>query len=511
MSIDKQQQQQQPKILDSRSLMQTIPREYQAEALLHARPLDLAAWLTAGRVAKPRHLQILSQLLTECALGVLPGGKRFLLVEMPPRHGKSVLVSHWFPVWFLSHWPDKRVVLASYEADFAASWGRRVRNSLQEYADDLDVAITDDSAAADRWELTEGGGMVCAGAGGSITGRGADLLIVDDPVKNQEEAYSETYRRRTWEWWQSTALTRLEPGGCVVIVQTRWHQDDLAGRIRAEQGQEVYPISLPAIAGLGDPIGRQPGAALWPDRYDCDALAKIKQAVGSTVWAALYQQTPVADGGEIVKPIWWRYYDNAPQCSHYLQSWDMAFKGTSDADYVVGQVWGLSGAGCYLLDQIRGRFTFPETVRAVGALSEKWPQATLKLIEDKANGPAVIDSLRHAVQGLVAVTPKGGKLARAQAVTPLIEAGNVYLPRLAPWVGDFTAEFAAFPLGKNDDQVDAATQALDRLSHMVASYVAPPTAPKESTNAWAQQYERKLAQKAQAADRKAWRLSRGFT
>ena len=209
-----------------------------------------------------------------------------LIVSLPPRHGKSELCSHWLPVWYLTVWPAKRVILTSYEADFAANWGRRVRNTLQSTG--LGT-ISGDSQAADHWETEEGGGMVTAGTGGPITGRGADLLIVDDPVKNAEEASSPTYRDRTWEWWQTTARSRLEPGGSIVIIMTRWHVDDLVGRLLAEASDNWDYIRLPALDSDGH--------ALWPTRYDEQALLDTRRSVGEAAWQSMYMQQPSSVGG----------------------------------------------------------------------------------------------------------------------------------------------------------------------------------------------------------------------
>lgn len=211
---------------------------------------------------------------------------------MPPRHGKSTIGSWWFPVWFFDRFPHKRMILSSYGADFAADWGRRVRNTLVQHGDELTARITGDSSAADRWDTTDGGGMITAGVGGSITGRGADVLMVDDPIKNAEEANSPRHREKVWKWWQSTALTRLEPGGAAVVMQTRWHEDDLTGRIIADEGERWETIRLPALAEARDALDRRPGEALWPERYDVDALRSVRQSVGDYVWESLYQQKP---------------------------------------------------------------------------------------------------------------------------------------------------------------------------------------------------------------------------
>jgi predicted phage terminase large subunit-like protein len=321
--------------------------------------------------------------------------------------------------------------------------------------------------------------MWAAGVGGPITGRGADLGMIDDPLKNAKEAQSETIRKAHKEWYDSTFYTRLEPMAAVMVTQTRWNEDDLSGYLLSQESEEAenwhiinleaikesVQITVPSTCTLAKDW-RAEGEALCPERYDAERLNKIKRRVGSYFWAALYQQRPAPIEGAMLKRNWWQYYTIAPdRFDRVIQSWDMSFKDTDGSDFVVGQVWGRVGARAYLLDQVRDRMDFPTTCEAVKQLTAKWPNARLKLVEDKANGPAVIASLQHAVPGMVGVEPDGGKVARASACSPLIEAKNVYLPdpSIAPWVGDFVQECSAFPNGAHDDQVDACTQALNRL------------------------------------------------
>lgn len=254
-------------------------------------PAQLGALAWRKRWKMGRHLRRLDRTLVDLAQRKI----QRLMVMMPPRHGKSVLISQFFPAWYLGTHPEQRVILASYEAHFAASWGRQARDVLAEHgAEHFGVALRRDSAAVNRWDLADHpGGMITAGVGGPITGRGANLLIVDDPVKNAEQALSETYRNKAWEWWTSTAFTRLEPDAIVVVVQTRWHEDDLAGRILREQaGENWHVLCLPAIAEQTDPIGRRPGEALWPQRFSRARLEEIRQSLPAYWWQALYQQTP---------------------------------------------------------------------------------------------------------------------------------------------------------------------------------------------------------------------------
>lgn len=402
------------------------------------------------------------RLIAEHLMAVEQGQIDRLIITMPPRHGKTELASIRFPAWFLGRNPDKRVIGASYAAALAYRLSRQSRNLLTLTAWPFPVRLAEDMANVQSWDIGgHRGGYIAAGVGGPITGSGAHLLVIDDPIKNQEEADSATYRDAIWDWYTSTAYTRLEDHGAIIVIQTRWHHDDLAGRLLAAQatgGDQWVTLHLPAIA--------EDGSALWPEKYDRLALDRIKAATGSRVFAALYQGKPSNDDSALIKREWWRTYAAAPaRFDRVIQSWDMTFKGGVNNDYVVGQVWGKVGADSFLLDQQRGRMDFPTTLTALRDLSARWPTATTKLIEDKANGPAVIATLSREIAGLVAVEPEGGKVARVNAVAGVIEAGNVYLPDplLMPWVGDFVEEATAFPTGAHDDQVDAMSQALVRL------------------------------------------------
>ena len=418
-----------------------------------------------GSYIPAKHTDYICEKVEKVERGII---KR-LMIYLPPRHSKSLTVSETFPSYFIGKNPVRRVIETSYGDSLARKFGRANRRKIEEYGADLfGIKISSDNASMTNWGI-EGhpGGMISAGIGGPITGEGADLLIIDDPIKNREEAESETYREKVWSEWQNTLLTRLHPGAAVIIILTRWHEDDLAGRLLAQEPDKWEVLSLPAEAEENDPLGREPGEPLWPEHgYDKEWMEAKKKEVGSRTWAALYQQRPSPVEGGIIRRGWWQYYRQAPsRFEEIIQSWDCAFKDEQSSDYVVGQVWGRRGADKYLLDQVRDRMDFPSTVRAVESLSAKWPHARAKLIEDKANGPAVIATLKSKISGLIPVNPEGGKMARLQAVSPDIEAGNVYLPEpsIAPWVHDYIEEFAAFPNGLNDDQVDATSQALLRL------------------------------------------------
>jgi len=435
--------------------------------LLRQASLDPAAfaWLASrGQWQVAPHLDLLAERLLDVAQGKL---KR-LLIQMPPRHGKSEFASAHFPAWYLGTFPDRRVILASYEHGFAASWGGKARDRFAGWGPALwRLWLRKDKQAADDWGIAgHSGGMVCAGVGGPITGRGADLLVVDDPVKSAEEANSGTYRNRAWDWYRSTAYTRLEPGGAILLIQTRWHEDDLAGRVMAEAaktGEQWHVISLPALAEANDALGRQPGGALWPPRYPVEQLEQIRASIGPYWWQALYQQRPAPPEGALFQQHWWRYWEQLPEpFEEMLLSVDASYKAGADNSFTTIGVWGRKGADCYLIHQWRKQCGFVEAKDAVAETARDYPEARIILIEDKANGRAIIESLQAVVAGIVPVDPKGGKFSRAQAVSPLVEQGHVWLPQPArlPWVQEFLAEARTFPVGAYDDQIDQMTQAL---------------------------------------------------
>lgn len=453
--------------------------------LAATRPDLWAHHASAGRHRLAPHLVLLADLLVRVA----QGDQVFAIVSLPPRHGKTEQISRWGPAWILGVRPDLRIAIVSYEARFATTHSHDAREKVRQHGRDFahlhagrPVTIADGRDSRHEWATSAGGGVFATGVGGPLTGKGFNLVIIDDPLKNSQDASSKTIREAQWEWWKSTARTRLEPGGSVIVVMTRWHEDDLAGRLLNSQLEDAEAqrweyVRIPAVAedvdpakGWGpDPLGRHPGEPLWPDRYDTAALAQIKADVGLSVWTALYQGRPSPPEGGMFKRDAWRFGDppDADPDIAYA-SWDMTFKDTKGSDFVVGQVWAKYDARYYLVDQIRARMDFVRARDAVVELDQRHPYLVGHLIEDKANGPAIISSLREALAGLIPVEPDGSKEARAAAVSPLQEAGNLYLPdpTREPWVRHFIQECADFPNGTHDDQVDAMSQALRRLHQM---------------------------------------------
>lgn len=406
-----------------------------------------------------------------------------LMIFMPPQEGKSERISHRLPEWLLKFNPNLRIGIISYADEMARRWGADIKLDAETFdgsEDGVNLGITlrEDSKAAGRWQIKgHKGGVYCTGVGGSLTGKPVDWLIIDDPIKDLEAAQSSKYRERAKRFWRGVAIPRLGPGSKCVIVQTRWDEDDLSGWLQADQPGRWRVVSIPAIAeSEDDPLGRVVGQPMISARGDRDWDA-IRKDVGEYVWAALYQQRPSPAAGGIFKKTWWKEYDTprwvelpsgmcvVPGADELVCSWDMSFKDEADSDYVCGQVWARFGLQVYLLDQVHDRMDFVTTRQAVRQLAAKWPEATAKFIEDKANGTAVINSLSLTVSGLIPIEPDGNKISRARAVSPFVEAGQVYLPapELCPWVGGFIDEHSLFPNGVNDDRVDAMSQALNRL------------------------------------------------
>jgi len=442
------------------------------ETVVYQTPGELAAALEPRTVQTPV-LDILDQALVDTV-----NGQPRLIFTMAPQEGKSQRVSRWFPLWLLLRNPDLRIAVVSYSDALARRWGRAIRNEIQAHPD-LGLRIRADTAAANEWQIDgHDGGVVTAGIGAGLTGRPVDVLIIDDPVKGQAEADSEVFRQDAKEWWQSTGSARLAEDAPCVLVMTRWHEDDLAGFLLAEDaGWRI--INVPAQAEtdpdiLGRPIGDYMVSARGRTTEGWEAR---KRDAGSRAWNALFQGRPAPAEGGIFKRAWWKPWAveyvvthedgtlDAPGFEKLIISVDATFKDSKHSDFVVMQVWGHRPPKAVLLDQVRGRWDFPTTCDQLEALCRRWPRVSDKVIEDKANGPAIIAQMRNRIGGIVEFTPKDSKEARANAITAFIEAGDVEIPdpRRCEWVGGFVEECASFPNGPHDDQVDTCTQALHRL------------------------------------------------
>jgi predicted phage terminase large subunit-like protein len=399
-----------------------------------------------------------------------------LIIGMPPQHGKSQAVTETLPSWYLGKYPSRRVIEVSYGDDLARRFGRRNKQKINEFGKELfGIELANESRSDTEFEIKDHkGSMISRGIMAGITGQPGDLIIIDDPIKNRQEADSETYRERIWEEWLNSIKTRLSANGKVILIMTRWHEDDLAGRLIKNGTEKIYVLNLPCEAEENDPLGRNIGDPLFPeigkDKKWLEAFKRAYQTQeGARAWNALFQGRPTAQEGTLLKRSWWKYYDVLPEMAMQLMSVDASFKDNEDNDFVSIQVWGKRNADIYLIDRLKARMDFPTTLDAIRNMAKKYPKANLKLIEDKANGSAIIQMLSREIGGIVPVNPEGGKIARVNAVSHYIEAGNVYLPR-TDWIHDFVEECAAFPNGKNDDDVDAMSQALNRFIYYYAKY-----------------------------------------
>jgi predicted phage terminase large subunit-like protein len=415
--------------------------------------------------------------ISEHLEAVTRGQIRNLLINMPPRHMKSLAVSVFWPCWEWIPNPERRWLFASYAASLSIRDSVKCRRLMQSpwyqrnWGDRF--KLTGDQNAKERYENDKTGYRIATSVGGTATGEGGDRIVIDDP-HNVREAESETVRQSALDWFWESMSTRLNDPktGARVVVMQRVHASDLSGSILEHGGWDhlVLPAEYEGekkttSIGWSDPR-TEPLELLWPDRFGRPELDELKKSLGSYAAAGQLQQRPSPAEGGLFKRDWWKFYRQAPRkFDEVVQSWDCAFKDLDTSDFVVGGVWGRIGADKYLLDLVRDRMSVSATMTAVRSLSAKWPQATAKLVEDKANGTAVIDLLKRDIAGLIPVEPEGGKVVRAQAVSPEVESGNVFLPdpSIAPWVHDFIEECAAFPNGANDDQVDMMSQALIRF------------------------------------------------
>ncbi len=394
---------------------------------------------------------------------------------LPPRHGKTTLAEYAIG-HYLGRFPNRSAIFVSYGAELSEGSGRRIRALV---ADPLHQAIfpgcriAEDSSAVHRFNLTAGGAFYAVGAGGTLTGRGGHLIVVDDLIKGIEEARSSATKRSIFDWYQFVLRTRCEPGAAIIAISTRWAVDDFIGMLTADASENWKLISLPAIcesSGLlgkllnrRDVIGRREGEALWPLRFDLAALERIRASIGSQAWAALYQQRPAPEEGAVFRREWWRSFSEPPHYTRLILSLDTAFKANESADYSVIQAWAEAESGYYLLHSWRGRVEFPILRAQVLEFAAQWRPSVI-LVEDAASGQSLLQALRAESRlPVIGCRPLGDKVARASAITPLIEAGRVFVPVAAGWLTDFMDEVSSFPASANDDQVDAMSQALTYL------------------------------------------------
>jgi predicted phage terminase large subunit-like protein len=436
---------------------------------------SLVAWARHCGYEPARHHRLLIEKLTQVANGEIDR----LAVFMPPGSAKSTYGSILFPPWFMARAPGRSIIAASHTTELAQKWGRKVRNLIAEHGPTLAAVLSQDSQAAGRWALASGGEYYAAGVGTGITGFRADGAIIDDPIRSREDADSETVRERTWEWYKSDLLTRLRPGGFVVLIQTRWHEDDLAGRVLEEMakgsGDRWSVLSLPAEAEENDPLGRAPGEWLWDDAYGyAKFLAREKATQIPRNWSALYQQRPTPETGDYFKEEWLRPYTKAPARATLNVYGASDYAVTSDGgDYTVHVIVGVDPEGkMWLLDLWRKQASSDVWVEGVCDLVLEWKpwlwaeeQGQIK----SGIGPFLDQRLieRKAWIGREQFPTRGDKAVRAQSIRGRMALQGLHVPTAAPWYAAFRSELLSFPAGKHDDQVDALGllgQLLDQVS-----------------------------------------------
>lgn len=441
--------------------MQSLQRSQQAAAAAELlrrrqsrRSLIAFTEYTLAKYRTAEHHRLIGEKLDAVATGAIDR----LMINMPPRHGKSELASRRFPALLLGMTPEIEVVVASYNADKAREFGYEVRDIIrsQEYqALFPGVTLKEDSRAADRWNTESGGSFRAVGIGTSLTGRGADVLLIDDPIKDDEEADSELRRERIWAWYSSVAYTRLSPGGRVIVIQTRWHEDDLTGRLLVEQskgGDAWEKLDLPAI--LSD------GKALWPERYPLEHLERIRRVTLPRHWSALYQQRPTPEEGAYFKREWFRWWDIKPAHLRIYGASDYAVTDGS-GDYTVHVVVGIDpDDNLYVLDVWRGQTSSDQWVQAWLDMVRKW-KPMLWAEENgqivKSIGPFLDKRMREEriYCRREQFASADDKPTRSRSIQARSSMGRVYLPSKAPWLDEFVSEMLMFPAAKHDDQVDA--------------------------------------------------------
>jgi predicted phage terminase large subunit-like protein len=406
----------------------------------------------------PRHIEHLAELLQRVERGDL----RRLLVTLHPGSGKSVLLQA-FAAWYLGRNPRRKIIAASAGAELAERNSRASRAFFSEPAWPFDVDLSKATTAQNRWETTQSGGLFAVGVGGGITGWRGNLLLLDDL---QNDALSVGERDALWKWFREVLTPRLEPTGAVVLVQQRWAEDDLPGRIMdSEEGASWHVVCLPAIAEAKDPLGRRVGESLWPERWPLEELERQRIAMGLRAFVCAFQGNPVPAEGNLIKAEWLQRYDKPPaEFENGVIAWlDAAAKTGVRNDYSAIVKLGVTKNAFYVLDVWRGKVEFPGLLRRVSFLPSETPPPSKIYVEDTSNATALIQALKQKTTlPIIPVAAKGSKESRVEGVTGTLEAKKVFLPKEAPWLLDFEREILAFPAGKNDDQVDAFVGALSQ-------------------------------------------------
>ncbi|OUW06526.1 MAG: hypothetical protein CBD16_00100 [Betaproteobacteria bacterium TMED156] len=411
------------------------------------------------------HHKIIAQKFNDLASGKI---KR-LIVNMPPRHTKSEFASYILPAWMVGRNPKLKIIQTTHTAELAVRFGRKAKSLLDssEYQQIFSTRLREDSQAAGRWETAQGGEYFAAGVGGAITGRGADLLIIDDP-HSEQDSMNMGALERAYEWYTSGPRQRLQPGGSIVVVMTRWNTKDLTGALIRAQGEvkadQWEVVEFPAIMPSGEPC--------WPEYWEIDELEKQKASLPLSKWNAQWMQNPTSEEGAIIKREWWRDWENEtlPPLQHVIQSYDTAFMKKSSADYSAITTWGVfqenedSGPQLLLMDAVKERFEFPELRRVAKEQYDYWQPETV-LVEAKASGLPLTYELRKMGIPVINFTPSKGndKHTRVNSVAPLFESGCIWAPTHKEFAQEVIEECAAFPHGDHDDLVDSMTQAVMRF------------------------------------------------
>lgn len=417
-----------------------------------------------GRWECPKHLAHIARAMDDVA----EGRCKRLMIFIPPRHGKSEFVSRYFPAHLLRKFPRKRVILTSYEASFAEHWGEQARDAWLMAGEVFGLSRRLKKSRGNWWSIPgDEGYMTTAGVGGPITGKGMDVGIIDDPIKNAEEAYSATRREAIWNWYLSTFTTRLEPGGAIILMMTRWHDDDLAGRLLKREPDKWRVIRLPAIAEENDEIGRALGEALWPERFPVDALAPYREA-STRWWSAMYQQRPLAAEGSVAKREWFGILDSMPAgIRNAARAWDLAATASAKADFLCGTRIERVGGLFVISDISRARLGPAEVLGRLQSVSRQDGPAVRIGVEQEpgASGKITVAHIASELAGyrIQALAPSGSKEFRALPFLDQARAGNVKLLRSA-WNDAFLAEIDSFPVGEHDDQVDTAAYAFNMVA-----------------------------------------------
>jgi predicted phage terminase large subunit-like protein len=433
--------------------------------------------------------------VNELAVDMIPSrGRKRIIFSMPPQEGKSTLMSRYGPLWLMMQFPWLRFVLISYDDDKAAEFGFQVREDIiladGESTDvNLALELLPGQKSMSKWKLTGGGSMYAVGMASGISGRPADAIDIDDPTKDLNAVESIVQARNNVNRWETVVRPRLAADAPVMVVTTRWAENDFPGQLITKRDQlrdsgvknydDWYVVNIPAQAVEDDPLGRKPGEFMLSARGRTNAdWEQTKALTTLRFWNGLYQGMPTPGSGNVFLREWVRFYDTILWSQQLdgtfkvpgydlVQSWDMAFKDKKDSDYVTCGVWAVKGADAFLIYQLRARLSFTETVAAFRRITHLFPQARRKLVEDKANGTAVMDSLKHEIPGIIAVQVKDSKESRAEATTTFHMAGNIWIPSpeviraskvLSFDVDAMVEEWLAFPFGSHDDQVDQMTQ-----------------------------------------------------